>query len=397
MTSGRRVLGLLIAAVVIIVVGVWLSSRKVRIDDSVAGMPVLNGLKTQLNDVTEVRIAKGDGSRATLRKQPGGWLVGEREYPADTAKVRKLLIDLSSLQSVEAKTSDPEKYALLGVEDVNKPTAAGTRIEMVTPKQTHAVIIGKASGAKSGYVRVADAKQSELASPLIEASADPKQWLDTNLLDIPEARVKEVDVAPAGSPAYKVSREKKEQTDFSVTGVPKGRELSSPSAGNAYGSALTLLTLTDVKKAPSGDAAASAGSAPAAAGASGTGTAKTTDAKARAGAKEGSAAAPRVTFRTFDGLELQITGQVDGDHRLISIVPQSTAKETADEAQKLDARVKGWQFEIPTYKYDALFRPLEDLLKKPETKTDTKASTKPGAKKIGAKPAEPALPSSPAK
>jgi hypothetical protein len=367
--TGRRVGILLVAAVVVVALGLWLSSRKVQIADTAAGTPVMGALKTQLNDVTEVRISKGDGSRATLRKQPSGWIVGERDYPADTTKVRKLLIDLSSLQVVEAKTSDPEKYSLLGVEDVNKPTAIGARVEVVTPKQTHAIIIGKTSNAKSGYVRVADAKQSELATPLIEAQADPKQWLDTTLLDIPEARVKEVEVAPSGSPAYKVTREKKEQTDFTVSPIPKGRELSSPGAANGYASALMLLTLSDVKKDQ------------------GTTTVASTP--------------PRVTFRTFDGLELQITGHQDGDNRLISIVPKSTAKETADEAQKLEARVKGWQFQIPNYKYDALFRPLEELLKKPETKEDKKAGRKTDAakapsKKIGAKSAEPALPSSPA-
>src|SRR5262249_6644566 len=161
----------------------------------------------------------------------------------------------------------------------------------------------------------------------------------------------------------------KEQADFTVTPVPKGRELSSDSVANGYASALVLLALTDVKKAPEGP-----------------GTIASTP--------------PHVTFRTFDGLELQITGHMDGEHRLISIVPTSTAKETADEAQKLDARVKGWQFEIPNYKYDALFRPLEEMLKKVESKADKKAAesktdVKTPTRKIGAKSAEPALPSSP--
>jgi hypothetical protein len=364
--TARRVGLLLVAAIVVIVLGVWLSSRKVRIEDNAAGTPVLKALKAQLNDVTEVRLAKGDGSRTTLKKQPNGWVVAERDYPADTTKVRKLLIDLSSLESIEAKTSDPEKYPLLGVEDVNKPTATGTRIEAVTPKQTLGVIIGKTSGSKSGYVRATEAKQSVLATPIIQASPDPKQWLDTTLLDIPEARVKEVEVTVPGGPAYKVAREKKEQTDFTVTPIPKRRELSSPTVANGYGSALALLTLQDVKKAPEGSLATVASTS------------------------------PRVTFRTFDGLELQITGHLDGDHRLISIEPKSTAKETADEAQKLEARVKGWQFEIPNYKYDALFRPLEDLLKKPETKAARKSAAKAPSRAIGAKPAESALPSSPA-
>jgi hypothetical protein len=357
MTSGRRVLGLLIAAILVIALGLWLSSRKVQIADSAAGAPVMKALKAQLNEVTEVRISKGDGSRTTLRKQPTGWIVGERDYPADTTKVRTLLINLSMLNTVETKTSDPEKYAQLGVEDVNTATATGTRVEAVTPQQVHGIIMGKTSGSKSEYVRAMDSKQSVLATPIVPVDVDPKHWLDATLLDIPEARIKEVDVDAQSGPSYKVTREKKEQTDFTVTGIPKGRELSSPGAANGYGSALVLLTLTDVKKADD----------------------------ARPVTKE-----PRVTFRTFDGLELQITGRVDGDHRLISIVPKSTAKETADEAQKLEARVKGWMFEIPNYKYDALFRPLEEMLKTVEKKSDAKT------KKGSAKSNEEALPSSPA-
>lgn len=357
--TGRRVGILLAAAIVVVVLAVWLSSRKVRIDDAAIGAPVMKALKAQLNDVTEVRISKGDGSRATLKKQPTGWIVGERDYPADTAKVRKLLIDMSALSTVETKTSDPAKYALLGVEDVNGPAATGTRVEAVTGQQVHGLIIGKNAGSKSSYVRAMDAKQSVLATPMIAADADPKHWLDSTLLDIPEARIKEIDVDPQGSPEYKVTREKKEQTDFTVSGIPKGRELSSPSAANGYGSALVLLTLTDVKKID--------------------------DAKPIL-------QQPHVTFRTFDGLELQITGRVDGDHRLIAVAPKSTAKETADEARKIEARTKGWLFEIPNYKYDALFRPLEEMLKAVEKK-----GAKASAKKASAKSAEQALPSSPAK
>jgi len=109
-------------------------------DNPYVVQPVMKALKAQLNNVTEVRISKGDGSKSTLRKQPTGWIVGEREYPADTTKVRKLLIDLSSLNTVEAKTSDPEKYSLLGVEDVNTSTATGTRVEAVTGQQVHGVL-----------------------------------------------------------------------------------------------------------------------------------------------------------------------------------------------------------------------------------------------------------------
>ena len=73
---------------------------------------------------------------------------------------------------------------------------------------------------------------------------------------------------------------------------------------------------------------------------------------------------------------MQVDGQKDGDRHYVSVEPRSTAKETATEAQTLEARLKGWQYEIPAYKYDGLFKPLEELLKKPEPKEDKKPGEK---------------------
>jgi hypothetical protein len=373
MMTPRRVVGLLIASAVIIAVAFWVSSRN-RHPAPVAGQPVLDGLKAAVNDVTELRIAKGDGTHVTLRRQPATWSVGERDYPADTGKVRKLLLDLGALSVVEEKTSDPASYGRIGVEDVNSAKAAGTRIEAVTPKKTYGLIAGHNSGTKSSYVRVSGAAKSFLASPQIMPDANPKQWLERNVLDIPESRIKEVAVTPATGPAYAVSREKKEQTDFTVSNVPKGRELTSPSAGNPVAGELASFTLEDVRKAPPAAADAKA------------------DAKsdAKAGSKSDAKAGPqRVVFRTFDGLEVQLDGVKEGEQHFVSITPHSTAKETAAEAATLESRVKGWQYEIPSYKYDLLFKPLDELLKQPEKKED-KTAKKPAAPK----PGHPALPPS---
>ena len=84
--------------------------------------------------------------------------------------------------------------------------------------------------------------------------------------------------------------------------------------------------------------------------------------------KGGSTADPpaaRATYQTFDGLEIELAGRKDGTHSLIAITASSTAKETAAEAEQLAARLSGWEFEIPDYKYNAIFAPLEELLRKP--------------------------------
>jgi hypothetical protein len=277
-----------------------------------------------------------------LRKLPSSWTVVEREYVADSGKVRKLLIDLGALEVVEEKTSDPASYDRIGVEDVKSPKATGTQIEAVTPKKVYSLIAGRSSGGKATYVRVPGTGKSLLASPQITADANPKQWVDRTMLDVAETRVKEVAITPVSGPAYTVSREKKEQTDYTVSNVPKGRELSSPAAGNAVAGELVSFNLDDVRKAPAAEGA----------------TAK--------------AATPTATFRTFDGLEVQLSGQKDGERHYISIAPKSTAQETATEAQKIEARVKGWQFEIPGYKYDVLFKPMEEMLKPKEDKKAAK-------------------------
>jgi Domain of unknown function (DUF4340) len=350
--SARRVAWLLVAGAAVIAFAIWLSSRRHLDRDLAAGQLVLPGLEQNVNGVTTVSLKKGDATHATLKKDGTAWNVGERDWPADVAKVRKLLLDLGALNIVEEKTRLPANYPQLGVEDVISAKATGTLVDVVTPARTWGLIIGKSSGAKSGYVRVAGTPQSLLAAPLLSVAADPKSWLQTDLIDLPVERVREVEERPAQGASFSASRDKKEQANFSVSPVPKGRQLTGPGAADALAAALTSLTLDDVRKAEASTNAQASTNAP----------------------------ASHAVFRTFDGLEVALAGRKDGTHSLIAISARSTAAPTAAEAQKLDARFKGWEFEIPDYKYAAIFTPLDELLTKPPEPAKKAASTKGSAK-----------------
>jgi hypothetical protein len=329
--SARRVAWLLIAGLAVIAFAIWLSSRRHLERDMAAGALVLPGLQQSVNTVTTVTLRKGDGTQATLQKDGSVWRVQERGWTADVGKVRKLLLDLGALNIVEEKTRLPANYPQLGVEDVSSPQATGTRVDVTAPGHTWAIIIGRSSGGKSGYVRVATAPQSLLAAPLLYVDPDPKGWLDHPLLDVPVARVRQVEEHPAAGAGYTVSRDKKEQADFTVSPLPKGRELTSAAAAEPITTALAALALDDVRKS------GATGDPPGA----------------------------RATYRTFDGLEIEVSGRKDGTHPLIAIAPRSTSQETAAEAEQLAARLSGWEFEVPDYKYNAIFTPLEELLRKP--------------------------------
>jgi len=329
--SARRVAALLLAALAVISVAIWLSSRRHLERDMAVGELVLPGLQQSVNAVTTVTLRKGDDTRTTLKKEAADWSVGERGWPADVSKVRKLLLDLGALNIVEEKTRLASNYPALGVEDVSSPKATGILVDVAAPARSWALIIGKSSSAKAAFVRVAGAPQSLLAAPLLSVDADPKGWLDRTLVDIPLERVREVAEKPAQGPAYVASREKKEQSNFTIGPLPKGRALTGPGAAEPLAASLASLTLDDVRKVT--------------------------------GASD--AALAHAVFSTFDGLQLELSGRKDGTHELVLISARSSAKESATEADKLNARLNGWEFEIPDYKYSAIFTPLEELLQKP--------------------------------
>ena len=338
--TGRRVFLLLAAGLIVIAFAVWVSSHRHLEHASLAGDLVLPGLEGALNTVSEVKLTRGDGTHATLSRGDAGWLVAERGYPADSGRVRKLLLDLGAMNVVEEKTRDPANYGALGVEDVANPKASGTRIDLVTPQRSFALLVGKSSNAKSGFVRLVGAAQTFLAAPLVSVESDPKRWLDHALLDIASERVQGFEVTPLEGPAYSASRERADQADFKVSGVPKGRSLASPGAAGPIAGGLAGLNLDDVRK----KAAASAGR----------------QAHAR--------------FRTFDGLELRLEGSKDDAHAwlTVNVAPAATTPAPGDaahaEAERLQGRLKDWEFEVPTYRYDQIFRPLEELLQKPPEK-----------------------------
>lgn len=350
----RRALVLLGCGLLLVVAAIWLASQRHLEHATMAADLVLPGLERSVATVTEVDLRRGDGTHTSLKKESAGWMVGERGWAADTGKVRKLLLDLGALNVVEEKTRLPANYPQLGVEDVSTPKATGTAIEVVTPARTFGLIVGRNSSGKSGYVRVAGSAPSFLAAPLLTPDADPKTWLERTLVDVPSTRVREVEMKPAEGPSYTASRDKKEQTDFAVSPLPKGRQLTGPGAADSIAAALGSLSLDDVQRA----------AAPA------------------------DARLSRALFRTFDGLELAASGRKDGTRSLITLGARSTAAATADEAQRLNARLQGWEFEIPDYKYGALFRPLDELLQRPPEK----AKPVKAAKKTAATSATPAAP-----
>jgi len=356
----KKFLALTVTTVVVLAAGVWISMHRSSKQSDLGGTAMFADLKPALGEVSEVRFAKGDGSRTTLRKSADGWTVVERQYPADASRVRELVLNLASLKVVERKTQDPANYARLGVEAPDSPTAGSTLVEVIADKKTWSLIVGKGADGKAIYVRKPDETVSLLAAPFITVDPDQKRWIDRLLVDVPGANVHDVSVKLANSPAYVLMRAARGAQDLSVSPVPKGRKAATSMSLGSQTEALAAFHFDDVRTAPS-----------AAPGASDT-----------------------ATYRMFDGQVIEFTGHREGDKTFVTVAtrrdpalaakfpeappppaPPSTpaapatapaATPGADQiAEKLGARAKGMEFEIPAYKYEAIFRKPEELLEKP--------------------------------
>lgn len=324
MMTPRRLAVLVSAALVVLLAGLWLTSQRNTATTARVGSPVLPQFEALLNEINRVRIeAKGDA--ATLVRGADGWIVEEREFRADPVKLRRLLLDLSNLHVIEEKTSDPARYAQIGVEDP-APDATGTRIVASTADTGFALLVGKVADATSVYVRLPDSAQSLLAAPRIVADADPKHWIDTALVDLPADRVRSVDVTPATGPAWHASRDAAIEA-LVLQDLPKGTVQRSPDGVTPVAALLGNLHAEDARAAPA------AGGTP----------------------------GPRVLVRTFDGVEVELHGRVEGDRHYIGGTARSTGAASEAEAAAIAARLAGFEFELPRYKYDALFRPLADF------------------------------------
>jgi len=426
MTS-KKVLILSLAAILAIAAGLWVAGRQSS-PGNAHGL-LYPQLKQQLGAISAVRLFEahedgetlavelkrqddpGTASQGAMDTRPDDapapdarWGVGQRAgYPVDGAKLRKLLLSIAEAKITEEKTSDPERYARLGVQDLDAADAEGVRIQTDPPHVN--LIVGKRGvGTQSNYVRRAGEPQSWLIDAALDAPTTPEDWLHKDLLDVSADRIQSAAVTLQGARTYTASKAARADADFKIEGLPRGKQLSSSTAANSTATALVGLKLDDVQPAATFEAGAA-------------------DAHAE--------------FKTFDGLIVALDGWQHEDRHFIAArisfdpeqagrfvpmgVPDSGASEAgqaqtsaqtsartsdaasdptqedsvrsaadaapkadagatagadrgtpaddpagngevAREAQALHARLAAWVYEIPDYKYESIFKPVENLL-----------------------------------
>ncbi len=322
------------------------------------GTLMFPGLLERVNEVAQVDVVSG-GERFSLERDASTWIAPERHgYRLDGDKVHQLLVGTAGLARIEPKTSKPELYAKLGLED---PSGKGAQSERFTFKSDSGdvladLIVGErrpSRGNPTGWEYFVRKPEGEHQSWLAEGSLPSgtktlTEWLDRGIVAIAEDRIKSVSVTHSDGEVVTMEKAAPSERDYRYRQLPEGAEVEDSWRLNDIGRLLVDLSLEDVKSA-SGEAALGDD-------------------------------VMHVVVETFDGL--RVSGRVgQPDNEPLAAFTASFDSELAqaaasfevdelksadavrEEAQQLEDRWKDWVYVLPKYKADYLRKKKADLVK----------------------------------
>lgn len=312
-------------------------------EDQDAGIVFLNTLSQKLNDVAAVKILETD-KETNLKFQGEQWSLQEKNnYPADFSKVKKMLLDLSQFKTIESKTSKPESYGRLGVQNIGEPgDAASQQIELFDKagNKIESVIIGKSKesrvpGSQAAlYVRKSNDAKSWLVSGALRLPTSYEDWLDKNIVDIKADRVKSVSITHPDSSKVLIAKDSNEDKNYKVLNLPDNAKLKSDSIANSLASGLQSLTFVDITP--------------------------------RTGFNMGDAKPTVIEFETFDGIGITVKAIEKDDKHYFLFDSQAKVDDdkARQEAVRMGSHFAKWVYEVAEFKATSLKKTLDDLIAK---------------------------------
>lgn len=349
--------------------------------------------------IAQLKIEQGSEALQLVVKN-GVWSVPARaDYPADFGKVRALLLKLLGLSVSQQVTDNAEKFPALGVADTS--VAEGrSRITLFdsNQKELAGVILGEARkrkpdsqpfAAQGQYLRRTGKNQVYLVADAVTASPNVAEWLDHNILNVLQSSVegisqyrKDGQTEIAEFELTRVpSTEPGETTKLALREIPNGAQIQEPKISQ-ISSGLENLRLSDVFKSDNEKVRDLVYVSKSVIRAQ-NGLIYTVQSVVKEGEDKG-----YLTFEvSFDGeLAKGVAARIEqlnaaqpkpesGEAPSTSKTKQTApAPSSTDEAANLNARLKGWVFEVPNYIAKKFTVTMNDLIKKEEPKPEAPQS-----------------------
>ncbi|MGG5821723.1 DUF4340 domain-containing protein [Falsiroseomonas sp. HW251] len=290
------------------------------------------GLAPRLANAARIEVTRHDGTLVVRRASPENWVLPARgEYPARPERVREVLVGLTELRLSEPRTANPEMLERLGVDDPTKEGSTSSLLKVLDAegRPIAELIVGRrrmrvqGNVPESVYVRRPGENQAWLAEGRLPVDADPNLWIDRDLANIQRDRVRAVEVFRAGEGSLVLRRGRDLDAPLSViepTETPELDEISIDEMARAF----EFLTFLEVKAA----------------------------------AEMPGEWLGESKFELTDNLKIGVAARKDGEQFWVRL-----SAEGDDEAARLNARWRGWAYQVGQWKEKAMVPRLADLVK----------------------------------
>ena len=293
-------------------------------------------LAPKLQDAARIEIVH-QGKTTTIVKHGDTWGLAERAgYMVQPTKLRGMLTALTELRLVEPRTKDPAEFNRLGLEDPNQKTAESNLLRVLdaSGKPIVSLVVGHRRVRTQGnvpeqvFVRRPDDNQTWLAEGSLQVDYDPQLWLDRDIMNIDHSRIASIAVT-VGEQTLDFARDGQKLALKSPADHPPLDEYKLDDVDRG----LELLTFQDVQtdKDPVGD-------------------------------KIGQS-----VYTTSDGLAVTTT-LFKGSKDVWARFTAAGKDKTKDEADRLNARLAGWTYQLGAWKQKALAPTLDELKAPPPEK-----------------------------
>lgn len=313
-------------------------------------------LRAALGDAREIEITTHEQS-FTLELVEDRWRLRELHgYPAQAATVRRFLLGVAGLQIRSRKTSNPDLYARV---DLNEPEEEGSQAVRIAIRagddaedggDLASFLAGRIEPAseianpdpergesrlknlKQIFVRLPDAPTVWLVEGALEIGREPAAFIKREgLADISRETIRSVRVRHPGGGGFTVSRPAQGE-DFALQGIPAGRLHSQERLDDL----VALFVELDFEQVTAADEVEWGG--------------------------------VRATMTAFD--KLQVVMEHSGSAaepwiRLRAEAPADAAEDSAQvtRAAELNQRWQGWAYRLPAERVEMLRREKQALLK----------------------------------
>ena len=252
--SARIFLGWLVVTIVTVVLAVFVVlDRPTAKFDPIDRVPVFADLRSNPDAAAKVEVKSRFGSFSMVRGD-NGWTTPDRfDYPIDSNDIRRLIVSISDMRYIERKTSMPERFERLEVDDVDGINAesAYVKITDATGAVLAESIIGRPSarfidGSISGtYIREPNTNNVWLVSGIANVQTRLVPWLQRTIVSVPANTVARVELSSSEGTVV-LSRETPDTEDFVLADVPEGRVLDKRKI-TSISRALASVELEDIQ------------------------------------------------------------------------------------------------------------------------------------------------------